>query len=128
MKRHLLLSILLIQQVLVTWGQTDTLSYESIMNYYNRKTNMIEFYQLSENFDKVSELTKERDNYIDALEDNYGKGLFYYILSDESVDLGNYDKAIEECSKAVDIYKKVLGVEHPDYAASLNDLACKKAR
>ena len=60
----------------MSWGQSDTLSYESIMGYYKSKTNMIEFYQMAGNSDKVSLLTKERDNFIDALDDSYGKGFF----------------------------------------------------
>ena len=109
-------------------GQPDTLSYESIVDYYNRKANMIEFYHTSGNNEKVLELTKERDEYIEALGDSYGKGLFYNVLSDEYNDLGDYVNAKETCRKGTNIYKKVLGSDHLYYIISLSNLACYAAR
>lgn len=107
----------------MSFGQSDTLSYESIMDYYNRKTNMIEFYQTAGNNDKAKELTKERDGYIDALKDSYGKGQFYSALSDEYNELGDYINAKILCRKATNIYKKVLGPNHFTYIISLSNLA-----
>ena len=107
----------------MSWGQSDTLSYESIVSFYNNKTSTIDFFQQSGNNDKASELTEERDGYIDALGDSYGKGLFFLILSKEYYDSGDYLNAIKECSKTVEIYKKILGINHPEYVWSLESLA-----
>ena len=123
MNKHIFLFLVLLLSYNMMWGQSDTLSYESIISYYKSKTNMIEFYQLSGNTERMSKLSKERDNYIDSLGDNYGKWLFYIFLSNEYHNLGDYRNAIEKCQKAINIYKKVLGTEHLDYAASLSKLA-----
>ena len=104
-------------------GQSDTLSYESIMGYYKSKTNMIEFYQMAGNNDKAAELTKERNEYIDALGNNYGKACFYYNLSLDVFYLSNYSEAIQLGTEAMQIFKIVLGMEHPYYATSLSSLA-----
>ena len=123
MKKHFLLFLVFLSSCMMAWGQVDTLSYESIMSYYVSKTDTIEFYQQSGNADKVSELTKERDAYLDALGDNYGKGMFFFILSEYYYDVGDYQNALETGNKTEVIFKKVLGKEHPDYAMCLNDLA-----
>ena len=119
MKKDLVTILALLLQSIMLFGQSDTLSYESIMDYYNRKTNMIEFYQTAGNNDKAIELTRERAGYIDALGDNYGKGLFYSALSDEYNELGDYINATLLCRKATNIYKKVLGSYHFSYIVSL---------
>ena len=123
MYKHIYLFLLLLLSPHVAWGQLDTLSYESIVSYYQSKTKTIEFFQVSGNTDKVMELTKERDSYIDALGDNYGKGSFFLILSGINYDLGDYQNALEACSKTESIFKKVLSKEHPEYALCLNNLA-----
>ena len=123
MKKNILLIIIFLSQGIMSWGQSDTLSYESIMGYYKSKTNMIEFYQMAGNNDKAAELTKERNEYIDALGNNYGKGRFYYTLSELYYEASNYQSAIRTCNKAIEIIKFVLGLEHPDYAKSLLLLA-----
>ena len=71
----------------------------------------------------ATELTNERDSYVDAIRDNYGKGLFYLHLSIEYSNNGNLLLAIENGKKSLEIFKKVLGTEHPYYATSLNNLA-----
>jgi tetratricopeptide (TPR) repeat protein len=38
-------------------------------------------------------------------------------------DMGDYTKAEPIYQQALEIYRKVLGENHPDYAASLNSLA-----
>ena len=58
MKKLILLIIIFLSQGIMSWGQSDTLSYESIMGYYKSKTHMIEFYQMAGNDNKVSELKK----------------------------------------------------------------------
>ena len=96
----------------MSWGQSDTLSYESIVSFYNNKTNMMEFYYLSGNNIKVSELRKERDAFVDSLDDNYSKGKFFFLLSREYYNYKDYKNAIKECNKAVIVFKKVLGEYH----------------
>lgn len=121
-KNVFIITVLLLFHI-QTWGQSDTLSFESISLYYQRQNNMIEFYQLSGNTDQASKLTNERDLYIEALKDNYGKGIFYLFISDNYYNNGNYQKAIEEGKKSVEILKNVLGIDHHDYALSLANLA-----
>jgi CHAT domain-containing protein len=123
MKKLLLLIVEFLFQTIITMAQTDTLSYESINSYFRSKTNIMDFYRLAGNTDKVSELTKERDSYIDALGDNYDKGLFYYYLSKDYNNLGQYMNAIEACGKTIDIYKRVLGEQHVELAKAFNCLA-----
>ena len=120
MKKLILLIIIFLSQGIMSWGQSDTLSYESIMGYYKSKTHMIEFYQMAGNDNKVSELKKERDAFVDSLDDNYSKGKFFLLLSREYYYYKDYKNAIKECDKAVIILKKVLGEYHIDYIASLN--------
>ena len=60
MKKNILLIIIFLSQGIMSWGQSDTLSYESIMGYYKSKTNMIEFYQMAGNNDKAAELRRGR--------------------------------------------------------------------
>ena len=93
MQKYILLIIFFFSQGIMSWGQSDTLSYESIVNYYESKTNMIEFYQMLGNTDKVLKLTNERDYYLDALGDSYGKGLFFNVLSEMYNELGDYQSA-----------------------------------
>ena len=107
----------------MSWGQSDTLSYESIMNYYKSKTNMIEFYQLSENQDKVTEIILERDRFIENLGDNLGKGQFYEQRTRECISLGDYQDALEYGIRAAEICKNILGSENMEYAGLLNNLA-----
>ena len=123
MRKRVFIFVVFLLSCIKIWGQSDTLSYESIISYFQSKSNMIEFYQLSGNTDKVTELTNERDSYFDALTDNYGKGLFYLHLSIEYSNNGNLLLAIENGNKSLEIFKKVLGTENPDYATSLNNLA-----
>ena len=112
----------------MSWGQSDTLSYESIVNYYESKTNIIEFYQMLGNTDKVLKLTNERDCYLDALGDSYGKGLFFNVLSDVYNELGDYQSAKKYRRKGLNIYGKVLGNNNLSYIISLSNLACYTAR
>ena len=44
-------------------------------------------------------------------------------LAYEKSDQGNYKEALRLDTEAMEIWKKVLGEEHPDYASSLNSLA-----
>jgi CHAT domain-containing protein/Tfp pilus assembly protein PilF len=41
----------------------------------------------------------------------------------ELINAGKYEKAVEPCKQALAILEKTLGSEHPDVAASLNNLA-----
>ena len=123
MKKLILLIIIFFSQDIMSWGQSDTLSYESIMGYYKSKTNMIEFYQMAGNTDKVSELTKEMHNYIHALRDNYGKGYFYYLLSIAYYNNEDYENAVEYGDRANNIFRNIFGSIHSVYATSLLHLA-----
>ena len=123
MNKYIFLFLVFLSPCKLAWGQSDTLSYESIMSYYKSKTNMIEFYQMSENIEKVSEITKERDAYIDALGENWGKGRFYSFLSNEFYSCGAYQDALESGNKAITIIKEILGMENMEYAGLLNNLA-----
>ena len=107
----------------MSWGQSDTLAYESIVGYYENITKKIESYQSSGNINKASELEKERDEYINALGDSYGKALFFLALSRGDAHAGDFQSAIIRCGKAVEIFKKILGREHVYYALSLNELS-----
>ncbi len=44
-------------------------------------------------------------------------------LQDELRSQGKYAEGIEPCRKAMEIFAELLGVDHPDYATSLNNLA-----
>ena len=44
-------------------------------------------------------------------------------LSSWYVQLGNYAKAVEKGSQALDIFGKILGEKHPDYISLLGDIA-----
>ena len=50
-------------------------------------------------------------------------GDFFMKQGVEYYNQGDYPKAIESFLEAKEIYKKTLGKDHPDYAASLNNLA-----
>lgn len=123
MQKYILLTIIFFSQGIMSWGQSDTLSYESIMGYYKSKTNMIEFYKLSENSNKVNELTTERDLFIEKLGDSWGKGWFYAHMSYKFWSSGAYQEALENGNKAVDIFSKVFGMKSVEYAGLLNNLA-----
>ena len=63
-----------------------------------------------------------------AINEEQKKGLVTQadLLNNLSVKLynaGNYKKAIELCTEALNIYEKVYGRENPNYAQSLNNLA-----
>ena len=45
-------------------------------------------------------------------------------IADHYYHLGDYNKAVEYATKAMDVRKATLGEKHPDYATSLNNLAC----
>ncbi len=47
----------------------------------------------------------------------------YEGLADQADDEGHYNDAIKFQTNVVEIRKKILGDEHPDYAAALSDLA-----
>ena len=56
----------------------------------------------------------------------YGSNNLQYVTNSLAIcydHLGNYEKAIEIGTQALEIYKRTLGEEHPDYALSLNNLA-----
>ena len=123
MNRHIVLLLILISSFNMIWGQSDTLSYESIINYYQRKTNMIDFYLTSGNEEKVSKLTVERDSFIEKLGDNLGKARFYEQQTREYISLGAYQEALDYGIMAAEICKKILGSENIEYAGLLNNLA-----
>lgn len=60
--------------------------------------------------------------YIDQLDDHPFTGTLYNYLGNDSLALGNFDKAVEYFSKALIIRKKVLGFYHQETARSLHDL------
>ena len=60
--------------------------------------------------------------YIDQLDDHPFTGTLYNYLGNDSLALGNSDKAVEYFSKALIIRKNVLGFYHQETARSLHDL------
>ena len=61
--------------------------------------------------------------YIDQLADHHPfTGTLYNYLGNDSLALGNFDKAVEYFSKALIIRKNVLGFYHQETARSLHDL------
>ena len=49
--------------------------------------------------------------------------MLLYIMADRYAELGNYKKAIDLCTRSLDIQKRLFGESHPDYATSLSNLA-----
>lgn len=60
--------------------------------------------------------------YIDQLDDHPFTGTLYNYLGNDSLALGNFDKAVEYFSKALIIRKNVLGFYHQETARTLHDL------
>ena len=60
--------------------------------------------------------------YIDQLDNHPFTGTLYNYLGNDSLALGNFDKAVEYFSKALTIRKNVLGFYHQETARSLHDL------
>ncbi|MBR5652687.1 MAG: CHAT domain-containing protein [Prevotella sp.] len=78
---------------------------------------------------KWLEMCKEGYEKLNKQEDEkYGRTLVllgnsYNDLGIEYYNLGDYDKAVEMGTKAMEIYRETLGEKHPDYATSLGNLA-----
>ncbi len=72
---------------------------------------------------KANEEKKKISDYIDGLEDNIEKWQLLSSMSNVFSNRNGLSKSLEYRTRAVEIGKKVYGVEHPKYAMSLHLLA-----
>jgi tetratricopeptide (TPR) repeat protein len=98
-------------------------SQRNIDKEYRLKLKLADFYKMSAEYEKASNIYKE---IIEFARNNNNKRLLSPVLANlASVygSLGNYEKAIALFQEAIKIAKNTVGTNHPIYAIQLNNLA-----
>ena len=121
--RILMLILMVVLLPMLVGAQTESSDayYNNGLDLYNAK----KYAEAIEYFLKSDSLEKKE---LDATSPNYYRSelKIAYCVNFLSMQYGksaNYTEAIRLCAYGVEIIKKILGEEHPDYVASLSNLA-----
>ncbi|MBQ1698392.1 MAG: tetratricopeptide repeat protein, partial [Bacteroidales bacterium] len=122
MKQLLTILLLCLPLCVLSQSRESNKLYKQGMKLYKAEKyeEALPYFQKSDSLDKAT-LPPTSENYYRAelkLADCWDE--IAWILDDD----GKYAEALNLEKKVVEIYKKALGEEHPDYAEALNDLAC----
>ena len=121
MKKIFLFILLILPLVALPQSKESEQYYKKGIKHFNNDN----YYEALINFQKSDSLNKAQLN---PSVDNYYRSELamarcYAELASNADNAGQYNEAINYQKNVVEIRKKVLGEEHPDYAKSLNNLA-----